>query len=78
MTDSNSNSSPSTTTKTETTTNSYNKTYSVDNVGNIAFGTDAINAMQSGADSDSLTKYLPYAFGLVGVIVLLSFFKGGK
>ena len=75
---SNSTASPSTSTQTQTVTNSYNttKNWNLSNIGNMTFGDQALQTA-SGQDT-ALTQYIPYALALVGLLVVVSFFKGRK
>jgi len=59
---------------TTTYSNSFNKSYSLSNVGNVAFGDTAIRSLASG--DDTLSRLLPYALAAAAGLVLLSIMKG--
>ena len=61
---------------TTTYSNSFNKSYSLDNVGNVVFGDAALQSLAAG--NDPLTRFLPWALALVAALVLLSIFRGDK
>jgi len=60
---------------TTTYANSFNRSTTLTNVGNVSFGDDAIKALAG--SSNTFDKLLPWALALAGLFLVLSFFRGG-